>query len=77
MIQQGDGLTPLYTPSHVFPDEDFDRIHRITGKPILIGDHQIGFADEKHPDIVWGPPGTNRGAGGGGGPTITSPSTAS
>jgi hypothetical protein len=61
IIQQGDGLTPLYTPSHIFPGEDFDRIHRITDKPILIGDHQIGFADGKHPDIVWGPAGTTEG----------------
>jgi hypothetical protein len=60
MIQQGDELLPLYTPSHVFPEEDFERIHRITGKPILIGDHQIGFADERHPDMVWGPPGTSQ-----------------
>jgi len=59
MIQQGDELLPLYTPSHVFPEEDFERIHRITGKPILIGDHQIGFVDDQHPDIVWGPPGTS------------------
>lgn len=53
-IQPGDHFYPPVTPL-TRPDEtwfdtaEFDRLHRITGKPIVIADHQCGFFDRQTP----------------------------
>jgi hypothetical protein len=31
----------------------FDDLHRLTGKPILIGDHQFSFRTEAYPTTMW------------------------
>lgn len=53
-IQPGDHYQPSFVPL-ARPDEtwfdaaEFDRLHRLTGKPIIIADHQCGFFDDQTP----------------------------
>ncbi len=53
-IQPGDhfypSLDPLTRPDETWFDAaEFDRLHRLTGKPIIIADHQCGFFDQHTP----------------------------
>lgn len=53
-IQPGDhyqpSVVPLSRPDETWFDAtEFDRLHRLTGKPIVIADHQTGFFDDQTP----------------------------
>jgi len=53
-IQPGDhyqpSVVPLSRPDETWFDADeFARLHRLTGKPIVIADHQTGFFDDQTP----------------------------
>ena len=53
-IQPGDhyqpAIVPLSRPDETwFDTAEFDRLHRLTGKPIVIADHQCGFFDDQTP----------------------------
>lgn len=53
-IQPGDHfyppLTKLTRPDETWFDKaEFDRLHKLTGKPIVIADHQCGFFDQQTP----------------------------
>lgn len=53
-IQPGDhyqpAVIPLSRPDETwFDTAEFDRLHRLTGKPIVIADHQCGFFDDQTP----------------------------
>lgn len=53
-IQPGDHFQPsivkLTRPDETWFDAaEFDRLHRLTGKPIMIADHQCGFFDDQTP----------------------------
>lgn len=53
-IQPGDhyqaSVVPLARPDETwFDTAEFDRLHRLTGKPIIIADHQCGFFDDQTP----------------------------
>lgn len=53
-IQPGDhyqaSVVPLSRPDETWFDvKEFDRLHRLTGKPIIIVDHQCGFFDDQTP----------------------------
>lgn len=53
-IQPGDHffppLAPLTRPDETrFDSAEFDRLHRLTGKPVIIADHQCGFFDPQTP----------------------------
>ena len=53
-IQPGDHfyspLEPLTRPDETWFDaSEFDRLHELTGKPIIIADHQCGFFDRQTP----------------------------
>lgn len=53
-IQPGDhyqpSVVPLSRPDETrFDTAEFDRLHRLTGKPIVIADHQCGFFDDQTP----------------------------
>lgn len=53
-IQPGDhyqpSVVPLARPDETWFDAaEFDRLHRLTGKPIMIADHQCGFFDDQTP----------------------------
>lgn len=52
-VQPGDSYTPLCPPSDVFPVKELDWLHRQTGKPILISDHQISFPTPDQPLTSW------------------------
>ena len=36
-----------------FPKDDFDRLYRETGKPIMICDHQSSFNTPEHNNVMW------------------------
>jgi hypothetical protein len=36
-----------------FEDKFFEDLHTLTGKPIMIGDHQFSFRTEAHPTTMW------------------------
>jgi len=53
-IQPGDHFFPplakLTRPDETWFDAaEFDRLHRLTGKPVIIADHQCGFFDQQTP----------------------------
>lgn len=53
-IQPGDHFFPspakLTRPDETwFDSTEFDRLHRLTGKPVIIADHQCGFFDPQTP----------------------------
>lgn len=53
-VQPGDhyqpSVTPLTQPDETWFDAtEFDRLHRLTGKPIVVADHQCGFFDDQTP----------------------------
>lgn len=53
-IQPGDHFFPplekLTRPDETwFDTTEFDRLHRLTGKPVIIADHQCGFFDQQTP----------------------------
>lgn len=52
-IQPGDGYIDVYPPSDVFRTAEFDRLHRLTGKPIFVCDHQISFPTPEYPRTTW------------------------
>jgi hypothetical protein len=52
-VQTGDGPTPLHMRSDVFQKAALDRLYRLTGKPILICDHQISFPTPDQPHPIW------------------------
>jgi hypothetical protein len=52
-IQPGDSYTPLCPPSDLFPEAEIEQLHRATGKPILIADHQVAFPTAEHPRTIW------------------------
>ncbi|MBI5772117.1 MAG: hypothetical protein HZA89_00050 [Verrucomicrobia bacterium] len=52
-VQPGDGYIPIYTPGDVFPRREFEELHALAGKPVMICDHQISFATERYPRSIW------------------------
>lgn len=52
-VQPGDRYTELYPPSTVYPEEEIERMHRLTGKPVLICDHAISFPVPGNPDTIF------------------------
>lgn len=53
-IQPGDpyqaSVVPLSCPDETrFDGKEFDRLHQLTGKPMVIADHQWGFFDDQTP----------------------------
>ena len=52
-IQIGDGYVPSLPPSDRFPAEGFDRLHKLTGKPILLCDTQISFPTNEYNETTW------------------------
>ncbi|MEM9883062.1 MAG: hypothetical protein AAF800_09120 [Planctomycetota bacterium] len=55
-IQDGPEIGPLPGPGRhesVFDRGYFDHVHGITGKPILVCDHNISFRTEAHPVTLW------------------------
>jgi hypothetical protein len=36
-----------------FDGKFFEELHQLTGKPIMIGDHQFSFRTEAHPITMW------------------------
>lgn len=52
-VQPGDLYAPLYPPSTKFPGEELRRMHRITGKPILICDHAVSYPTAEHPRTIF------------------------
>ena len=55
-IQPGPQVGPRPGPGRdetVFDSEAFDRIHNITGKPILICDHRVSFHTPASPVTLW------------------------
>jgi len=42
-IQIGDGYGEAKPPSYPYPKDIYDHIHALTGKPLLVADHQISF----------------------------------
>ena len=52
-VQPGDGYFPIYTPGDIYPTAEIEALHKLTGKPIFICDHQISFATERYPVAIW------------------------
>lgn len=52
-VQPGDGYIPIYTPGDLYPAEEIAELHRLSGKPIFICDHQISFPTPSHPRAIW------------------------
>ena len=52
-VQPGDLYAPLYPPSTRFAVDEFRRIYKVTGKPVLICDHAISYPTEKHPRTIF------------------------
>jgi hypothetical protein len=55
-IQPGPEAGPLPGPGREEREFDatrFDALHRVTGKPIAICDHQVSFRDPAHPVTLW------------------------
>ncbi|MDP3072870.1 MAG: hypothetical protein Q8N18_21440 [Opitutaceae bacterium] len=52
-VQPGDGYIPIYTPGDIFPRDEFAELHALSGKPIMICDHQIGFPSARYPRSIW------------------------
>lgn len=55
-IQPGPEVGPRPGPGRdetVFDGATFDRLHELTGKPILICDHQVSFRTPEHPVTLW------------------------
>ncbi|MEQ2009561.1 MAG: hypothetical protein ABMA26_22490 [Limisphaerales bacterium] len=52
-VQPGDGYLPIYTPGDVFPRREFDELHQLAGKPVMICDHQISFTTARYPRSIW------------------------
>lgn len=52
-VQPGDGYIPIYTPGDIYPAAEIAELHRLTGKPIFICDHQISFPTPTHPHAIW------------------------
>lgn len=55
-IQPGPGVGPLPGPGRdeiEFDAAEFDRLHALTGKPILICDHQVSFPAPGRPVTLW------------------------
>lgn len=52
-IQPGDGYIPIYTPGDLYPAQEIAELHRLSGKPIFICDHQISFPTPAHPHAIW------------------------
>ncbi|MCP5112509.1 MAG: hypothetical protein GY953_16915 [bacterium] len=52
-IQIGDGYVPSLPPSDQFPAAELDRLHKLTGKPILLCDNQISFPTNEYAETTW------------------------
>lgn len=52
-VQPGDRYTELYPPSTVYPEEEIERMHSVTGKPVMICDHAISFPTQQHPKTIF------------------------
>ncbi|MBM3860127.1 MAG: hypothetical protein FJ395_10805 [Verrucomicrobia bacterium] len=52
-VQPGDRYSPLYPASTHFPEADMDRLHAVTGKPVLVCDHTISFPTAEHPRTIF------------------------
>lgn len=47
-LQPGDGYIPIHTPADSHPAEEMEALHKLTGKPIIICDHQVSFATPRY-----------------------------
>ena len=54
-VQPGDRYSPLYPPGTIYPEREMERLHQLTGKPLLICDHAISFPTAKHPRVIFEP----------------------
>ncbi len=52
-VQPGDRYTELYPPGTVYPEEEIERMRRVTGKPVMICDHAISFPTAEHPKTIF------------------------
>lgn len=52
-IQPGDDRSIGALPSDRFLRDKFDRLYKLTGKPILICDHSITFSTPQHTRTIW------------------------
>jgi hypothetical protein len=52
-IQPGDGYIPIYVPGDMYPKQEIERLHKLTGKPVFICDHQISFGTKQYPVATW------------------------
>lgn len=52
-VQPGDRYTKLHPPSTLFPERFMERLHRVTGKPVLICDHTISYPTPKEPRTIF------------------------
>ncbi len=52
-VQPGDRYTNLQPPSTRFPERFFERLHRVTGKPVLICDHAISYPTAEQPLTIF------------------------
>jgi len=59
-VQPGDRYTELYPPSTVFPEDEINALHSVTGKPVLICDHAISYPTTEHPKTIFEQAGSER-----------------
>jgi hypothetical protein len=52
-IQIGDGYGETMLPSYPFPKDTIEHIHGVTGKPLLIADHQISFYTDDYKGTIF------------------------
>jgi hypothetical protein len=52
-VQPGDRYTPLHPPSTCFPESFMERVRRVTGKPVMICDHTIGYPTREYPKTIF------------------------
>lgn len=52
-VQPGDRYSTLFPPSTTYPADEIQRLHRVTGKPVLICDHAISFPTPAQPRTIF------------------------
>jgi hypothetical protein len=52
-VQPGDRYTKLYPPSTRYPEAEIERLHRVSGKPVLICDHAISYPTPEEPKTIF------------------------
>ena len=52
-VQPGDRYSPLFPASTTFPADEIEKLHRVTGKPVIICDHAISFPTRTQPRTIF------------------------